>query len=90
MWNGTLLRGSAKQGNDNIARSMESAHRTSLARAGIGVASNMKRRNFIGTLTLAASAALFSLPALPSRKIDYLDEISPNYRAWRDAGTEMS
>ena len=49
----------------------------------------MKRRNFIGTLTLAAGAALLQLPTLLPRKIEYLDEISPNYRAWREAQIEV-
>ena len=32
MWQGRLVRESTKQGNDKIARQMESAHRTSLAK----------------------------------------------------------
>jgi hypothetical protein len=32
MWQGKLVRESTKQGNDKIARQMESAHRTSLAK----------------------------------------------------------
>jgi len=32
MWSGDLVRESTKQGNDKVARQMESAHRTSLAR----------------------------------------------------------
>jgi integrase len=37
MWNGTLVRESTKQGNDKVARSMESAHRTSLAKGEVGI-----------------------------------------------------
>jgi integrase len=37
MWHGTLVRESTKQGNDKIARQMESAHRTSLARGEVGL-----------------------------------------------------
>ena len=53
----------------------------------------MNRRKFLqqtNTIILGAtSAALLPLPALPSRKIEYLDEISPNYRAWREAQIEI-
>jgi integrase len=37
MWNGRLVRESTKQGNDKVARQMESAHRTSLAKGEVGV-----------------------------------------------------
>jgi integrase len=37
MWKGTLVRESTKQSNDKIARSMESAHRTSLAKGEVGL-----------------------------------------------------
>jgi len=37
MWNGDLVRESTKQGNDKIARQMESAHRTSLAKGEVGI-----------------------------------------------------
>ena len=37
MWNGTLVRESTKQGNDKIARQMEAAHRTSLAKGEVGL-----------------------------------------------------
>jgi integrase len=37
MWLGKLVRESTKQGNDKIARQMESAHRTSLARGEVGL-----------------------------------------------------
>jgi len=33
MWRGKPVRESTKQGNDKVARQMEAAHRTSLARA---------------------------------------------------------
>ena len=32
MWNGDLIRESTKQGNDRIARQMEAAHKTSVAK----------------------------------------------------------
>lgn len=37
MWQGKLVRESTKQGNDKIARNMESAHRTSLAKGEVGL-----------------------------------------------------
>jgi integrase len=37
MWNGKLIRESTKQGNDKVARNMESAHRTSLAKGEVGI-----------------------------------------------------
>jgi len=37
MWNGTLVRESTKQGNDKVARTMESAHRTKLALGEVGI-----------------------------------------------------
>ena len=37
MWQGRLVRESTKQGNDKIARQMESAHRTSLAKGEVGI-----------------------------------------------------
>jgi integrase len=37
MWQGQLVRESTKQGNDKVARQMESAHRTSLAKGEVGI-----------------------------------------------------
>jgi integrase len=37
MWQGKLVRESSKQGNDRVARNMESAHRTSLAKGEVGI-----------------------------------------------------
>jgi integrase len=37
MWNGKLVRESTKQGNDKVARNMESAHRTALAKGEVGI-----------------------------------------------------
>lgn len=37
MWKGELVRESTKQGNDKIARQMEAAHRTSLAKGEVGI-----------------------------------------------------
>lgn len=53
----------------------------------------MNRRKFLeltNTIVLGAtSAALFPLSALPSRKIGYLEDISYNYRAWREAQIDI-
>jgi len=37
MWQGKVLRESTKQGNDKVARQMEAAHRTSLAKGEVGI-----------------------------------------------------
>jgi hypothetical protein len=37
MWQGVLVRESTKQGNDKVARQMESAHRTSFAKGEVGL-----------------------------------------------------
>src|SRR5262249_28647082 len=37
MWSGQLIRESTKQGNDKVARQMEAAHRTSLAKGEVGI-----------------------------------------------------
>ncbi len=37
MWNGQMVRESTKQGNDKVARQMEAAHRTSLAKGEVGI-----------------------------------------------------
>ena len=37
MWQGKLVRESTKQGNDKVARQMEAAHRTSLAKGEVGL-----------------------------------------------------
>jgi hypothetical protein len=37
MWQGGLVRESTKQGNDKIARQMESAHRTAQAKGEVGI-----------------------------------------------------
>src|ERR1700746_1875325 len=36
-WNGELIRESSKQSNDRVARQMEAAHRTSLAKGEVGI-----------------------------------------------------
>jgi integrase len=42
MWNGLLVRESTKQGNDKVARQMEAAHKTSLAKGEVGIREKRK------------------------------------------------
>src|SRR5229473_8201793 len=37
MWQGELIRESTKQGSDKVARQMEAAHRTALAKGEVGI-----------------------------------------------------
>jgi len=37
MWNGELIREPTKQGSDKVARQIEAAHRTSLAKGEVGI-----------------------------------------------------
>src|SRR5450432_5114 len=41
-FNGILIRESSKQGNDKVARQMEAAHRTSLAKGEVGIREKKK------------------------------------------------
>jgi integrase len=47
MWQGKLVRESTKQGNDKVARQMEAAHRTSLAKGEVGI----REKRTVPTLT---------------------------------------
>ncbi len=42
MWNGEMIRESTRLGNDKVARQMESAHRTSLAKGEVGIREKKK------------------------------------------------
>jgi integrase len=42
MWQGRMFRESTKQGNDKVARQMEAAHRTSLAKGEVGIREKKK------------------------------------------------
>jgi len=42
MWNGEMIRQSTRQGNDKVARQMEAAHRTSLAKGEVGIREKKK------------------------------------------------
>ena len=48
MWNGQLVRESTKQSNDKMARTMESAHRTSLAKGEVGIREKKSRADAHG------------------------------------------
>ncbi|MGA3317575.1 MAG: site-specific integrase [Candidatus Korobacteraceae bacterium] len=56
MWKGEVVRESTKQGNDKVARQMEAAHRTSLAKGEVGI------RDKKPSLTLGAFAKLQFMP----------------------------
>ena len=47
MWQGKLIRESTHQGNDKVARQIESAHRTSLAKGEVGI----REKKIVPTLT---------------------------------------
>ena len=61
MWRGELIRESTKQGNDKVARQMESAHRTSLAKGEVGI------RERKPALTLKEFLKLMFLPYVETR-----------------------
>ena len=46
MWQGRMFRESTKQGNDKVARQMEAAHRTSLAKGEVGIREKKKAPTF--------------------------------------------
>jgi len=46
MWQGKLIRESTKQGNDKVARQMEAAHRTSLAKGEVGIREKKRAPTF--------------------------------------------
>jgi integrase len=48
MWQGRMVRESTKQGNDKVARQMDAAHRTSLAKGEVGIREKKKAPTFGG------------------------------------------
>ena len=46
MWQGKLVRESMKQGNDKVARQIEAAHRTSLAKGEVGIRDKKEAPSF--------------------------------------------
>src|SRR5271154_1869132 len=52
MWQGKLVRESTKQGNDKVARQMEAAHRTSLAKGEVGIREKKPAPTLIDFLAL--------------------------------------
>lgn len=46
MWKSELIRESTKQSNDKVARQMEAAHRTSLAKGEVGIREKKKAPTF--------------------------------------------
>jgi len=54
MWQGKLVRESTKQGNDKVARQIEAAHRTSLAKGEVGI----REKKLVPTLAEFCNARL--------------------------------
>jgi integrase len=80
MWLGKLIRESTKQGNDKIARQMESAHRTSLAKGEVGIRNKKPvptLREFVnGRIDLWARATFET-----NSRDTYVRWFRPGYRA---------
>jgi len=53
-FNGTLVRESTRQGNDKVARQMEAAHRTSLAKGEVGIRDKKTVPTLKGSMLLPA------------------------------------
>jgi integrase len=51
MWNGEQIRESTRQTNQNVARQMESAHRTSLAKGEVGIKEKKEIPNLVEFIT---------------------------------------
>ena len=70
MWQGKLVRESTKQRNDKVARQMEAAHRTSLAKGEVGIREK-KTVSYAGGIQREAFWALGSVRNLPKDWLDY-------------------
>jgi len=75
MWRGKLVRESTKQGNDKVARQMESAHRTALAKGEVGI----RERNPVPTL-----AAFIEDRILPWAEATFETSCPKNLKWYRD------
>jgi integrase len=64
MWNGKLVRESTKQGNDKVARQMEAAHRTSLAKGEVGIREKKQIPTLAEFVEKRFEASIKSTPAL--------------------------
>ena len=72
-WQGKLIRESTKQGNDKVARQMEAAHRTSLAKGEVGIREKRPsptvreflQRNFLPYIETRHAAKPGTLTVLP-------------------------
>ena len=72
MWRGKLIRESTKQGNDKVARQIESAHRTALAKGEAG----LRERKPVPTL-----AAFLTDRLMPWAEAEF-SASTPNSRDW--------
>lgn len=64
MWLGKLVRESTKQGNDKVARQMEAAHRTSLAKGEVGIREKKPLPTFGGVLLESCRAVGQGTPVM--------------------------
>ena len=76
MWQGQLIRESTKQGNDKVARQLEAAHRTSLAKGLVGI----REKKPVPTLAQFAQERF-----LPWARATF-EEASPKSWAWYRVG----
>jgi integrase len=86
MWQGKLVRESTKQGNDKVARQMEAAHRTSLAKGEVGIREKktaMTLAAFIDSRFEPWAKATFE-KASPKTWFDYYRVGLRNIKAYKD------
>ena len=77
MWQGRIVRESTKQGNDKIARQMEAAHRTSLAKGEVG----LREKKAIPTLAEFSEKRFEPWARSSTSSKTWLDYYRPGLRA---------
>ena len=85
MWNGKLVRESTKQGNDDVARQMEAAHRTSLAKGEVGI----REKNPVPTLSEFCSERVEPWAKVRPSWLWYRSGVRPLLAYRRIAGTKL-
>src|SRR5215475_5755452 len=78
MWQGKLIRESTKQGNDRVARQMEAAHRTSLAKGEVGI---REKRAASPTLIEFGENRFVPWAKSTTARKTWLDYYRPGFRA---------
>src|SRR5215813_2376950 len=76
MWDGELIRESTRQGNDDVARQMEAAHRTALAKGEVGI----REKKSIPTLGEFISGRFEPWAAASTSSKTWLDYYRPGVR----------